>query len=306
MKGFLKFLLGVFFIVLLGLAALVNDAMPGSAASAQQKLAERVRATIAANEAGWASAKINGQKILLTGEAPSEARKDALVDAVARAGGAGGPVFGGVTSVDAEGLTVAAPPAPEIQEAAPAERPDIGQTSPASSEETLAAETERNDSAAVPDPAPAVQDEQEGIADAPETAANAEPEIIEQDAGDACAERIQAAADRRRIGFSSARADIDNASRAQLREIAALLAECPQIELRVTGHTDASGNAARNMQLSGYRADAVRAFLASVGAPSDRISVRGAGSAEPLVSNETPEGREQNRRIEIEAIRREE
>lgn len=303
MKGFLKFLLGVFFIVLLGLAALVNDAMPGSAASAQQKLAERVRETLAANEAGWASAKIDGQKILLTGEAPSEASRNALVDAVARVGGAGGPVFGGVTSVDAEGLTVAAQTAPENQATAPAEPAETRLPSPASAEETLAAEADSNDSAAEPDPAPAVQDEQEEIAEA---AANAVPENIERDAAGECAERIQAAADRRRIGFSSARADIDNASRAQLREIAALLAECPQVELRVTGHTDASGNAARNMQLSGYRADAVRAFLASVGAPPDRISTRGAGSAEPLVSNETPEGREQNRRIEIEAVRREE
>jgi outer membrane protein OmpA-like peptidoglycan-associated protein len=305
MKAFLKFLLGVFFIVLLGLAALVNDAMPGSVASAEQELAESVRATLAANDAGWASAKISGQKILLTGEAPSAASRDALVEAVAHAEGNGGPVFGGVTSIDATELTFAASPALEISETAPAGRNEAPQSEPALSEDLLVAEADSSENQS-DRAAPAVETGQDEIADTPETQATAEAAILEQEAENDCAERIQAAIDQRRIGFSSARADIDNPSRAQLRDIAALLTECPEIELRITGHTDASGNAARNMQLSGYRADAVRAFLSSVGAPADRLSARGIGSTEALVSNDTPEGREQNRRIEIEVIRRDE
>lgn len=117
-----------------------------------------------------------------------------------------------------------------------------------------------------------------------------------------CQSNLEAAIDQRKIGFSSALADIDINSRTQLREIASLLADCENVRLQITGHTDSSGNAARNLQLSGYRADAVRAFLISVGAPANRLSTRGAGSAEPITSNATPEGRERNRRIEIEVV----
>ncbi len=137
----------------------------------------------------------------------------------------------------------------------------------------------------------------------------AQPEAIEtqpeteEATEDDCAERLQNAINERRIGFTSARADIDNRSRDQLRIIAGIFSECPaSIRLAITGHTDSSGNAARNRQLSGYRADAVRAFLVSVGAPASRITARGVGSSEPLVSNRTPEGRERNRRIEIEVV----
>ncbi|MEX6634319.1 OmpA family protein [Hyphococcus lacteus] len=117
-----------------------------------------------------------------------------------------------------------------------------------------------------------------------------------------CQSNIETAIDQRKIGFSSALADIDINARTQLREIASILADCENIRLQITGHTDSSGNAARNLQLSGYRADAVRAFLISVGAPANRLSTRGAGSAEPITSNATPEGRERNRRIEIEVV----
>lgn len=117
-----------------------------------------------------------------------------------------------------------------------------------------------------------------------------------------CAQRLTAAIDARRIGFTSARADIDNPSRDQLRRIAEIFSDCPSVRLAVTGHTDSSGNAARNRQLSGYRADAVRAFLVSVGAPGARITARGVGSSDPVTSNATPAGRERNRRIEIDVI----
>ncbi|WP_411820197.1 OmpA family protein [Hyphococcus formosus] len=117
-----------------------------------------------------------------------------------------------------------------------------------------------------------------------------------------CREDIAAIIARRKIGFSSALADLDLPSRNQLREISTKLNECENIRLRITGHTDSSGNANRNRQLSGYRADAVRAFMISVGAPAERLSTRGAGSSEPLVSNATPAGREQNRRIEFDII----
>ena len=146
---------------------------------------------------------------------------------------------------------------------------------------------------------PAVEQQTEAAAD---EEAEAGDETQTTAAEDDCADRIGDILSARRIGFNSARADIDNRSREQLREIAALLADCPGVRLAITGHTDSSGNASRNRQLSGYRADAVRAFLISVGAPANRISARGVGSSEPIASNATPAGREQNRRIEMEVI----
>lgn len=74
---------------------------------------------------------------------------------------------------------------------------------------------------------------------------------------------------------------------------------CPDVRISVTGHTDSSGSAARNRQLSAYRADAVRAYLISLGVEANRVTARGAGSSEPLASNASAAGRERNRRIEI-------
>ena len=161
---------------------------------------------------------------------------------------------------------------------------------------SLAEEETLSDEAPTPDAAPPA------IEIAP-----VQPETIEAEQTAApendCARRLQSAIDARRIGFTSARADIDNPSRDQLRTVAGIFSDCPaSVRLAITGHTDSSGNAARNRQLSGYRADAVRAFLVSVGAPADRITARGAGSSEPIASNRTPEGRERNRRIDIEVI----
>ena len=71
------------------------------------------------------------------------------------------------------------------------------------------------------------------------------------------------------------------------------------MRIAVTGHTDSSGSAQRNLQLSASRADAVRTYLISLGIEAERVSARGAGSTQPIASNATAAGRERNRRIEI-------
>lgn len=90
-------------------------------------------------------------------------------------------------------------------------------------------------------------------------------------------------------------------SKAQYTEIAALLTQHPQLNVVVEGHTDSTGVAADNQTLSEQRAKNVRQRLVSeFGVDSARIvGTVGFGSSRPRASNDTPEGRRQNRRVEL-------
>ena len=65
------------------------------------------------------------------------------------------------------------------------------------------------------------------------------------------------------------------------------------------GHTDNRGSEAWNLTLSQQRADAVRDYLISIGIPDDRLIARGFGMTRPVSTNETEEGRANNRRTEV-------
>jgi outer membrane protein OmpA-like peptidoglycan-associated protein len=67
----------------------------------------------------------------------------------------------------------------------------------------------------------------------------------------------------------------------------------------VDGHTDNSGNAAHNLQLSQQRADAVKAQLIAMGVAATRLSTKGFGDTKPISDNATPEGKANNRRVEF-------
>jgi OmpA-OmpF porin, OOP family len=85
-----------------------------------------------------------------------------------------------------------------------------------------------------------------------------------------------------------------------LKEIAAMLAEHPSLKLTIEGHTDDQGDAGENMALSARRAAAVKQELvSSFGVDASRLSTNGKGSSKPVKSNATPEGRQQNRRVEL-------
>jgi outer membrane protein OmpA-like peptidoglycan-associated protein len=88
-----------------------------------------------------------------------------------------------------------------------------------------------------------------------------------------------------------------------LNEFAAMLQATPGAQLSITGHTDASGTAARNQQLALARAVRLRELLVASGAPASSIVVSSAGSSTPLATNATPEGRALNRRVEVEVLR---
>ena len=73
----------------------------------------------------------------------------------------------------------------------------------------------------------------------------------------------------------------------------------PEEKVRISGYTDSTGPEAYNMKLSQRRADAVAAYLADNGIATDRISTKAFGEADPVASNETAAGRQQNRRAVV-------
>lgn len=77
------------------------------------------------------------------------------------------------------------------------------------------------------------------------------------------------------------------------------LLEYPQSTIQIVGHTDSDGDAAYNQQLSEQRANAVADILLSNGVPFGRIQAFGRGEDQPVTSNLTPQGKAQNRRVEI-------
>ena len=74
----------------------------------------------------------------------------------------------------------------------------------------------------------------------------------------------------------------------------------PRLKLRIEGHTDSTGSDETNKTLSQQRADAVKNYLVSQdGLAAEQISAIGFGESHPVASNETADGRSQNRRVEF-------
>ena len=73
----------------------------------------------------------------------------------------------------------------------------------------------------------------------------------------------------------------------------------PEEKVRISGYTDSTGPEAYNMKLSQRRADAVAAYLTDNGIATDRISTKAFGEADPVASNATAAGRQQNRRAVV-------
>lgn len=85
----------------------------------------------------------------------------------------------------------------------------------------------------------------------------------------------------------------------ELNKVAASLVKYPQSNVQVIGHTDNEGDAAYNYGLSQRRAQSVSSILQDGGVGAGRIVTAGRGEDQPIASNLTPEGRAQNRRVEI-------
>ena len=94
-------------------------------------------------------------------------------------------------------------------------------------------------------------------------------------------------------------AELQPGAERTLDRLAQYLRDNPDYLVLIEGHTDATGDAGYNQQLSERRADAVRAALAQRGIGRDRVRSVGLGEDYPVASNAQPEGRAQNRRVEV-------
>jgi outer membrane protein OmpA-like peptidoglycan-associated protein len=92
---------------------------------------------------------------------------------------------------------------------------------------------------------------------------------------------------------------LSDKAKGALQEFVNLAKEHPQALIQVDGHTDATGTADYNQWLSEKRAISVKTYLETLGVSGSRIETRGHGQVQPVASNQTPEGRQQNRRVEI-------
>jgi OOP family OmpA-OmpF porin len=101
------------------------------------------------------------------------------------------------------------------------------------------------------------------------------------------------------IRFETGRADIERDSAGLLDRLVEIAMRCPSANVEIAGHTDAEGEEAANQVLSEKRAHAVVDYLVQAGLPADRFTAVGYGSTQPIASNETSDGRGQNRRIEF-------
>lgn len=137
-------------------------------------------------------------------------------------------------------------------------------------------------------------------APAPEIGAAAPPPPVTVGTGDLAArltsEGHAVLAD---LVFASGKGTLEPGDYPSLQAVADFLKATPAARIALVGHTDASGSLAANIAVSKARASAVRQALITLGADGDRIEAEGVGYLSPRASNQTPEGRAQNRRVEV-------
>ena len=101
------------------------------------------------------------------------------------------------------------------------------------------------------------------------------------------------------ITFKSGSADLSADFYKVLNSVAKVLNKYDKTIVSVVGYTDNTGSAAKNLTLSQQRAQSVATYLQNQKVKRERFVIEGMGQDEPIASNKTPEGRAQNRRVEI-------
>jgi OOP family OmpA-OmpF porin len=115
----------------------------------------------------------------------------------------------------------------------------------------------------------------------------------------ACQPALQGILSRGRILFETGSTNIDSDSAAILDTLVSVTNRCANAAVEIGGHTDSVGSDEANMNLSKRRADAVHAYLVEAGVDAARLSTEGYGESKPVASNDSEDGRAQNRRIEF-------
>ena len=99
--------------------------------------------------------------------------------------------------------------------------------------------------------------------------------------------------------FDTGKSTLKPGAKSTLTKIAEQLKSNPDAKIAVEGHTDSVGSKEANQELSQKRADAVRDFIVNAGVPADHFTASGRGESEPIATNKTAAGRQQNRRVEL-------
>ena len=101
------------------------------------------------------------------------------------------------------------------------------------------------------------------------------------------------------ILFDVDKADLRPVSRDNLAKLAKILNKYPDTNVLIEGHTDSTGADDYNLRLSKDRASSVNNYMATLEVGSGRLTAMGYGKTQPIATNDTPEGRQQNRRVDI-------
>jgi outer membrane protein OmpA-like peptidoglycan-associated protein len=106
------------------------------------------------------------------------------------------------------------------------------------------------------------------------------------------------------LNFDSATTRLTPESHATMTDLIAIMRCYPTMQVELDGHTDNTGDATANKQLSVDRANVVRDMLTQAGIDSSRIITQGFGADKPIGSNDTEEGKARNRRTELVVIKK--
>lgn len=101
------------------------------------------------------------------------------------------------------------------------------------------------------------------------------------------------------VRFDTNKSSLTATAQANLDKLVPVFKEYPDTDIRIYGYTDSTGTPEYNLTLSAERAAAVRSYLVNKGIASSRFSTEGMGIADPIATNETADGRSQNRRVEF-------
>jgi len=104
------------------------------------------------------------------------------------------------------------------------------------------------------------------------------------------------------VDFPADEADLNNRARRSLDKLVLRLQRYPEVVLAIDAHTDNRGSGQVNLELSKRRVMAVVRYLVARGVPPHQLRPYGYGESRPIISNATPEGRRQNRRIEVSVV----
>ena len=115
----------------------------------------------------------------------------------------------------------------------------------------------------------------------------------------ACQQKLVDQIKEKNIQFRTGSADIEQDSEGLIEDLSKILKSCPEVKVEIGGHTDNTGDADGNRQLSKDRAQSVLDALVAAGVRTDRLTAAGYGDGRPVATNDTREGRAQNRRTEF-------